>query len=614
LAVHYDEEGRLKTAEPLYERSLSIRAKALGLDHPDYTSSLSNLAFNLFGQREYSKCLLALKRSLQNESTWLIREVPFLTEKSRPELLNKFWGAWQLPLTLSDRFPYAAQLAEETRLNRQGLLLEIEQRQSLLLLAGSADRSKVEQLQALTQQLASISLQTNRRAAIHEKRDRLQTELYRQLPELQIQLVSPSDIARILPTESVLVEFQRYRPYQGSKPKDQRWGEPHYLALILKPDNSIQAVQLGPASPIDAAVQKGLAATAQNQLDAKTIWRQVSDRVLRPLLPHLTGSHQWFLSLDGELNRVPFAALPSPQNPDVSLAEAVQLRQLTTGRDLLRLQKPVTKGEKPVVIANPSFDRSEAVKLGVPQTGTTAVDGAVTKQQRSSVLGNKAWIPLPASVQEGNNIAQLLSGRLFTGPTASVSQLERLQSPRILHIATHGFFVADPESQPQDPLRLLQDQAPQLRGLQQDDPQLRSGLVLAGANQPDADPNDDGYLTAAEAVSLNLKGTELVVLSACNTAQGDIRTGEGVYGLQRSLEVAGARSTLLSLWKVDDAATLEFMTRFYKRLIAGEGRAEALAATQKEFRDGIPGKPDWKEPYYWAAWQLVGDWRPIPGL
>jgi len=137
---------------------------------------------------------------------------------------------------------------------------------------------------------------------------------------------------------------------------------------------------------------------------------------------------------------------------------------------------------------------------------------------------------------------------------------------------------------------------------------------MAGANQPTANQGDNGVLTAIEATELRLKGTELVVLSACDTAQGDIRTGEGVYGLQRSLAVAGARSTLLSLWKVDDAATLEFMTRFYKRLKAGEGRADALAATQKEFRDGIPGKPDWKEPYYWAAWQLVGDWRPIPGL
>jgi CHAT domain-containing protein len=141
--------------------------------------------------------------------------------------------------------------------------------------------------------------------------------------------------------------------------------------------------------------------------------------------------------------------------------------------------------------------------------------------------------------------------------------------------------------------------------------------VLAGANQPAADPNDDGHLTAAEILKINLKGTELVVLSACSTGQGEVRTGEGVYGLQRALTVAGARSTLLSLWKVDDAATAEFMVRFYRRLKAGEGRADALAAVQAEFRSGAvkgPSGEDWSEPYFWAAWQLTGDWGPIPGL
>jgi CHAT domain-containing protein len=174
--------------------------------------------------------------------------------------------------------------------------------------------------------------------------------------------------------------------------------------------------------------------------------------------------------------------------------------------------------------------------------------------------------------------------------------------------------MSDVESNARDPLVGLQDQSNKLDPFRRNDPMLRSGIVLAGANHPDADPTDDGYLTAAEAITLKLDGTELVVLSACNTGQGDVHTGEGVYGLQRSLTVAGARSTLLSLWKVDDAATAEFMTRFYKRLKGGEARSDALAATQQEFRDGLAGNGEWKDPYYWAAWQLVGDWRPIKGL
>jgi CHAT domain-containing protein len=124
------------------------------------------------------------------------------------------------------------------------------------------------------------------------------------------------------------------------------------------------------------------------------------------------------------------------------------------------------------------------------------------------------------------------------------------------------------------------------------------------------DPNDDGYLTAAEATAMDLEGTELVTLSACETGLGGVQSGEGVYGLQRSLAVAGARSTLLSLWKVDDALTATFMQSYYNRLKAGEGRAEALRHTQSEFRDHK--NSTYNDIRVWGAFQLSGDWRALP--
>ena len=152
------------------------------------------------------------------------------------------------------------------------------------------------------------------------------------------------------------------------------------------------------------------------------------------------------------------------------------------------------------------------------------------------------------------------------------------------------------------------------------------GIVLAGANRsmrPDRTPAgltpasqtnaDDGYLTAKEAAQLQLRGTELVVLSACDTAAGMQQSGEGLYGLQRALNVAGARSTLLSLWKVDDNATAYFMERYYHLLKQGKGRLEALLAVQEEFRTK-PLHSAWKGLRYWAAFQLVGETGPIQGL
>jgi CHAT domain-containing protein len=196
---------------------------------------------------------------------------------------------------------------------------------------------------------------------------------------------------------------------------------------------------------------------------------------------------------------------------------------------------------------------------------------------------------------------------VISGPAATASVVLAQKAPRILHIATHGFFLAVPPP-------TSGSAAPEAAASTTpagEDPLQRSGLVFAGANRPAANPSDDGYLTAAEASAMDLEGTELVTLSACETALGAVRRGEGVYGLQRSLAVAGARSTLLSLWKVDDGHTITFMEHFYSRLKAGEGRADALRHTQSEFRNNKIST--YNDIRVWGAFQLSGDWRALPG-
>ena len=601
--------GEYAESEKLYVRSVAIREKIFGHEHISLFAPLSNLAALLLIEGEAGYSLSTMNRALAIQVNWLMRELPLLPDQSRSDQL-RMSDSWEWIFGWIDRHSTAVQIALETRLNRQGLLPEIEQRQAMLLAARGVDRNKIKQLQELTGRLASVSLPRELQTGLREQRDKLQAEIYRQIPELQLQLVTSAEVAKSLPSDGALVEFQRFRPHNVLNPKDQHWGAKQYIALVLNPDGRISAVPLGPAAAIEALVHKGLRASAEKLSDAEAIWAQLSNLVIKPLLPQLSGSRQWFFSSDGELNRVPFAALPAPQQPGIALAQTVQLRLLTTGRDLLRLQQATPTSTAAVVFANPSYDRS-----GGKTTPATSPDAlAIGSQRRSTELGSNQWKPLSASDLEGQHVASLLGVGMINGTAATTTALQRQRGPKILHVATHGFFVADQETKPTEAMRAIQDDSPLLRSLRREDPQLRSGLALAGANQPDQDPNDDGYLTAAEAVTLNLKGTELVVLSACSTGQGEVRTGEGVYGLQRSLTVAGARSTLLSLWKVDDAATAEFMIRFYKRLKAGEGRSDALAAVQKEFRAGTAGDGKWQQPYYWAAWQLVGDWRPIEGL
>ena len=218
------------------------------------------------------------------------------------------------------------------------------------------------------------------------------------------------------------------------------------------------------------------------------------------------------------------------------------------------------------------------------------------------------WLPLAGTEQEARQLAPLLGGSaVISGPAATAAVVLAQKAPQILHIATHGFFLADPPPASGG----AKAGAATASSPARQDPLQRSGLVFAGANRPAANRADDGYLTAAEATAMDLEGTELVTLSACETGLGGVRSGEGVYGLQRSLAVAGARSTLLSLWKVDDGHTRSFLERYYSLLKAGKGRADALLQTQREFRDNK--NSSYNDVRVWGAFQLSGDWRALPG-
>jgi CHAT domain-containing protein/Tfp pilus assembly protein PilF len=612
LGALYQHQGQYTRAETLLKKSLGIWESAFGAGNPNAVMALSNLAGINIVQGRLTQGLELLQSSENQQLKWLREQLPLLPTQDRLAQLTQLGAGFMTVFALIPEEPKAINSALLIRLNRQGLLQDVEQRQARLLNTARSTTEQVERLHNLSRQLANTSLPPERRPALQQEFNQIQAKLYRSLPDLELESVSVEVVAEELPPDGALVEFQRYLPFDRKRPLGKRWGPAAYMALILRPNGTITPVQLGSAQAIDTAIFQALQASVSNVSDATALWDKVSQLVLQPLQSHLVGSRQWFFSPDGELNRVPFGAIPSPQQNEVPLAQAVQLRLLTTGRDLLRLQPPTKSRRASLVIANPSYDRAQPSA----QLELTAVSASTDRQQqRSAELNATRWAPLPATQQEGQQVAALLGVELISGASATTSVLQRLRGPRVLHVATHGFFAPDLDSKPSDPLRALQDNSQLLQGFRGEDPQLRSGLVLAGANQPEADPSDDGYLTAAEATGLQLDGTELVVLSACSTAQGAIKNGEGVYGLQRSLTVAGARSTLLSLWKVDDAATAEFMQRYYKRLKAGEGRADALQAVQQEFRtDPALKAKGWDSIYSWGAWQLVGDWRPIPGL
>ena len=218
------------------------------------------------------------------------------------------------------------------------------------------------------------------------------------------------------------------------------------------------------------------------------------------------------------------------------------------------------------------------------------------------------FAPLGGTAQEAQAIQRLFpEARVLVGSQATKAALKQAVAPRVLHIATHGFFLQDPQTSV-----MSGGSQSAKRGtatnVESENPLLRSGLALAGANLPGAS-RDEGILTALEASGLNLWGTKLVVLSACDTGLGEVHNGEGVYGLRRAFVLAGAESLVMSLWPASDYSTRSLMTSYYRNLKQGLGRGAALRQAQLDMLRHNPQL----HPFYWANFFQSGEWANLDG-
>ena len=286
--------------------------------------------------------------------------------------------------------------------------------------------------------------------------------------------------------------------------------------------------------------------------------------------------------------------------------ERYAITYLTSGRDLLRMQVPRLAKSDPIIVADPAFgEPTGRATSSSPHTPARArpVGRSVTT---SSDLSTVYFAPLTGTAEEARAIKTLFpEARVLSRERATKAMLAGLDAPRILHIATHGFFLEDPATHAipaADQTRAISVSA------HVENPLLRSGLALSGANVTKG-PSDEGILTALEASNLNLWGTKLVTLSACDTGVGQVRIGEGVYGLRRAFFLAGAETLVMSLWPVSDVATRQMMTAYYSGLKAGRGRGDALRQAQLS----LMARPGRRHPFYWASFIQAGEWANLDG-
>ncbi len=519
--------------------------------------------------------------------------------------------------------PAATELAALVLLQRKGRVLDAmsDSMGAVRERLNSADQTLLDELDKTTAQLAKLSLHgagktppeeyQKQLAALEEQREKLEADISRRSAEFrtQVQTVTVAAVQSAIPRQAALIEFATYRPFDAKADSDlHAYGEPHYIAYIFRQQGGIQWKDLGPTKAIDdavAAMRKAL--RDPESKDVKQLARALDEKTMQPVRTLTGDATQLLISPDGELNLIPFEALADEHGQ--YLLERYSISYLTTGRDLLRMQVQRASKSGPVVIADPLFgEPTEMASTNPPKLRASRPVTARRSITTAHDLSGVYFAPLAGTGLEALAIkAQFPESQLLTGQRATESAIKQINAPSILHIATHGFFLEDaspshsPDHSP-NPQRGVQADA------QTDNPLLRSGLALAGANLSHTGA-DKGILTALEASNLNLWGTKLVTLSACDTGVGEIRNGEGVYGLRRAFVLAGAESVVMSLWPVSDYTTRELMTSYYTGLKNGLGRGEALRQTKL----AMLKHKDRRHPFYWASFIQSGDWATLDG-
>ncbi|QRO02610.1 CHAT domain-containing protein [Archangium violaceum] len=642
LAGCYESQGAYERAGPLFQKALAILEETVGANHPNVGRALGSLAQIRLAQHRLTEALPLFSRSFAISEGRLRQEALSFSESRLTSFLALLRAEEERLYALLRAHPDDAavrRLALGAALLLKGRSVEetADTSRTIYRSLGTEDRDGFERLRGLRARIAKLSLDgpgslapadyQRRLKELTEQGDALEADLARRSAPLRVlrALPAPDEIvervAAALPEDGVLVELLAYTDYPLNRkrkpgtPERETPGEPRYLALVLFPDGRTRALDLGPAAPIDAAASRLRDALAIRDASFQTHAQALHDQVFRPLLPLLGETRRLFLSPDGQLGLVPFAALHDGQR---FLVDAFDITYLTSGRDLLPRPQDTAASHSVVVLADPDFSAAPLAPTSSEAPASELAERSASLERffsaRSAELAEGSWTPLPGTRQEAEAIQRLIpQAQLFLGPEATKERLLHLATPGVLHVATHGFFLDDapvPEGSRAvghfgalgDPARAL---AP--------DPLLRSGLVLAGARAPAPEgsaktPSEGALVTALELAGLNLWGTELVVLSACDTGRGDVKPGQGVYGLRRAFVVAGAETVVMSLWKVKDDTTRQLMEGYYRNLLAGQGRAVALREAMRALRQTQP------HPHDWAPFIVLGRDAPLRSL
>lgn len=594
LGTLYRIENRLNEAEPLLNQALEVRSSIYGATHMSTVEAQENLA------------LLKWQAGQISESAELYGDVITLTldfvnhyfSTMSDQEKSRFWDQLHPRLDRFNSFvvannhdrPELLTVMYNTHLQTKALLLNAHNKVKKAILSSGDDALIVKYNEWLDLREELSRLYTLSKDELKEEGIDL-SEIERESNTLEKELTSGSDVfskgygrrtpISVSEIREVLTEGEAALEIVDLKHFDVRFtGEIYYAGLILHKNTQIPQIVLK---------------TNGKELDSRYIkfYRNAikymeTDDYSYPqfwggLDKTLEGIKTVYCSLDGVYNQINMNTLRNPETKEYLIDNKDFVLVMNT-KDVVALKKTPVK-----------LNLSSTTLFGFPDYGS----GLSVSEQRSG----SALAALPGTKVEVNNIKKALQqygykSQVYLGESASEEHIKDTRAS-IIHIATHGFFLEDVSTESGTVFGIEVSKA-------QESALHRSGLMLSGAQKTilgkdvDHSSSNNGILTAYETMNLDLDKTDLIVLSACETGLGDVKVGEGVYGLQRAFQIAGAKSIIMSLWKVSDEATEALMTSFYKELAKTKNHRTAFLNAQKKLRARFDA------PYYWGAFIMIG--------
>jgi CHAT domain-containing protein len=580
LGNFYRMQGRFAEAEQSLTESLTIRGTALDTNHPDYVKSQEDLAILFWKKVDFAKADTNYKIAMDKSIDFINRYFPPMSEAEKTKywdvLQPRFQRFYNYCLEASTTNPSVVQTMYDYQMATKGLLLSSTNKVKKAILA-SGNQALIKDYVAWLDKKETLARyyslsreelkeQKIDLAALEKEANDMERSLSQRSSDFSqgyaAEKLSYAKVASLLGPQEAAIELIRIRTYDKDFTSDSK-----YAALILTqgaPEPKLVVLDNG------NQLETRYAKFYRNSIQQKSADNYSYDQFWARIDGALTGKKTLYISADGVYNQISLNTLK--KNDGDYLINRYDIIMIGNSKDLIALKTQKAAAPK-----------KNAFLLGFPDYGGDAVAA------------------LPGTKLEIDNIGKILKTAGYqTTPylqqAATEAIIKSLKGPAIVHIATHGYFQPDVEQA----VGISRENA-------KNNPLLRSGLLLAGASptlkgeaMPNLESNDNGVLTAYEAMNLSLDGTDLIVLSACETGLGDVRAGEGVYGLQRAFLVAGANAMVMSLWKVDDAATQALMTNFYTNLSKGGSKAKAFKLAQQQLMTKF------KEPYYWGAFVMMG--------